>query len=125
MVQFTMWDAMARSFDKECYDSIPKSVMIDVTSCHELQLSATQATYYYLNPNIEEVKQALPEKVPNELAIRRCEEKVFRQGKRKEKKQILYRQIQENVQSLKKLGFQLRISSSLGAFPHKNRDLQN
>ncbi|KAL4567696.1 hypothetical protein LXL04_023288 [Taraxacum kok-saghyz] len=63
IVGFTMWDKMAMNFDAS---SMPKPVMIAVTSCrvhqfqNQLQLSATQATHYYLNPYIEEVNHSLP-----------------------------------------------------------------
>ncbi|KAL4578339.1 hypothetical protein LXL04_014460 [Taraxacum kok-saghyz] len=63
IVEFTMWDKMAMNFD---VSSMPKPVMIAVTSCrvqqfqNQLQLSATQATHYYLNPDIEEVNNSLP-----------------------------------------------------------------
>ncbi|GJZ46665.1 DNA helicase [Tanacetum coccineum] len=59
IIGLALWNEMAMQFDMQIYDSLPKPVVIAVSSCwvaryNGLQLSATSATHYYLNPNIPE-----------------------------------------------------------------------
>ncbi|GJS95957.1 DNA helicase [Tanacetum coccineum] len=59
IIGLALWNEMAMEFDMQTYDSLPKPVVIAVSSCwvsryNGLQLSATSATHYYLNPNIPE-----------------------------------------------------------------------
>ncbi|GKB26483.1 DNA helicase [Tanacetum coccineum] len=62
---FVIWDETAEKFDMNEYAKMPKPVVITVSSTWAttkyggLQLSATLATYYYLNPNIPEVHHIL------------------------------------------------------------------
>ncbi|XP_071686883.1 replication protein A 70 kDa DNA-binding subunit D-like [Rutidosis leptorrhynchoides] len=68
-IEFTLWNDMATSFDKEAYDTMPKPVMIAIDSCwvkenivtNEKQLSGISATHYYLNPKIDEYHQQIEE----------------------------------------------------------------
>ncbi|GKD23452.1 DNA helicase [Tanacetum coccineum] len=56
-VELALWDDMARNFKKGEYDLMEKPVIIAVSSCKvslyggTLQLSGTNATHYYLNPD--------------------------------------------------------------------------
>ncbi|GJW13242.1 phospholipase-like protein, partial [Tanacetum coccineum] len=59
IIGLALWNEMATEFDMQIYDSLLKPVVIAVISCwvsryNGLQLSATSATHYYLNPNIPE-----------------------------------------------------------------------
>ncbi|GKB81430.1 DNA helicase [Tanacetum coccineum] len=62
---FLIWGDMADKFDMDEYEKLQKPVIIAVSSAWankrygELQLSATSATHYYLNPNIPEVDYIL------------------------------------------------------------------
>ncbi|PWA43640.1 replication protein A 70 kDa DNA-binding subunit [Artemisia annua] len=61
--QLTLWDDLAETFPKERIDALEKPIIIAVSSCrvarfrNNLQLSSTQATYYYINPEIPELPQ--------------------------------------------------------------------
>ncbi|GJS75547.1 DNA helicase [Tanacetum coccineum] len=55
VVEFTMWDDLAKQFNKEEIEKLSRPIIIAVSSCkvskyRDLQLSATSATYYYINP---------------------------------------------------------------------------
>ncbi|GJS66167.1 DNA helicase [Tanacetum coccineum] len=62
---FVIWNEQAEAFDMETYTHMPKPVVIAVSSTWAsrkyggLHLSATPATYYYLNPNIPEANYIL------------------------------------------------------------------
>ncbi|PWA54645.1 hypothetical protein CTI12_AA408530 [Artemisia annua] len=62
-LELTLWGNLAESFNKEAVDAMEKLVLIAVSSCrvsrfrNSLQLSATPATYYYIDPNIPELQQ--------------------------------------------------------------------
>ncbi|PWA13618.1 Retrotransposon-like protein [Artemisia annua] len=62
-VELTLWGNLAESFNKEAIDAMEKPVIIAVSSCrvsrfrNNLQLSATPATYYYIDPDIPELQQ--------------------------------------------------------------------
>ncbi|GKB29302.1 DNA helicase, partial [Tanacetum coccineum] len=62
---FLIWGEMADKFDMDEYEKLQKPVIIAVSSAWankrygELQLSATSATHYYLNPKIPEVDYIL------------------------------------------------------------------
>ncbi|GJX52852.1 nucleic acid-binding, OB-fold protein [Tanacetum coccineum] len=59
IIGLALWNEMATGFDMDYYTSLPQPVVIAVSSCYVsryngLQLSATYATHYYLNPDIPE-----------------------------------------------------------------------
>ncbi|GJX77591.1 DNA helicase [Tanacetum coccineum] len=59
IIVLTLWNKMAKNFDMRTYESLPKPVVIAVSSCwvsryNGLQLSGTSATHYYLNSDIPE-----------------------------------------------------------------------
>ncbi|GJX76208.1 DNA helicase [Tanacetum coccineum] len=62
---FVIWNEEAEKFDMEAYAQLPKPVVIAVSwtwanrRYGSLQLTATPATYYYLNPNIPEANYIL------------------------------------------------------------------
>nr|GEX22105.1 nucleic acid-binding, OB-fold protein [Tanacetum cinerariifolium] len=62
---FVIWNKQAEGFDMAAYADMPKPVVITVSSTWEtrkyggLQLTATPATHYYLNPNIPEATYIL------------------------------------------------------------------
>ncbi|GJS74057.1 nucleic acid-binding, OB-fold protein [Tanacetum coccineum] len=60
ITEFTMWDDMAKQFNKEEIQKLPPLVIIVVSSCRvnkyrDIQLAATPATHYYINPQAPEV----------------------------------------------------------------------
>ncbi|GJX54837.1 nucleic acid-binding, OB-fold protein [Tanacetum coccineum] len=61
IVELTLWDEMAKTFKKDEFESMPKPVIFAVSSCNVLeyggmlQLQATSATHYYINPEIPEL----------------------------------------------------------------------
>ncbi|GKE15148.1 DNA helicase, partial [Tanacetum coccineum] len=66
VVEFTMWDDLAKQFNKEEIEKLLRPIIIAVSSCkvpkyRDLQLSATSATYYYINPQTPEAKYAYTE----------------------------------------------------------------
>nr|GFA46380.1 nucleic acid-binding, OB-fold protein [Tanacetum cinerariifolium] len=84
VVELTLWDDMARTFKKDTYDKIENHVIIAVSSCKVpkyggLQLSATPATYYYLNldiPDLEAIRDQYRAQLslnpPLEISKERC-----------------------------------------------------
>ncbi|GJX01004.1 DNA helicase [Tanacetum coccineum] len=65
-IEFVMWNEIALNFDIKFYEALPEPILIVVSSCRVLtyrgfQLAATQATHYYLNPAIPEIKDAIVE----------------------------------------------------------------
>ncbi|GJR52192.1 DNA helicase [Tanacetum coccineum] len=64
-IPFIIWNEVAHEFDVKEYNKMEKPVVIPVSSCWVirkyggLQLTATPATHYYLNPNIVEVHHIL------------------------------------------------------------------
>ncbi|PWA60434.1 nucleic acid-binding, OB-fold protein [Artemisia annua] len=66
-LEVTLWGDLAEHFPKEGIDALEKPIIIAVTSCrvsryyNSLQLSATPATYYYINPQIPQLEQYLNE----------------------------------------------------------------
>ncbi|GKA73391.1 F-box domain containing protein [Tanacetum coccineum] len=61
VVELTLRDEIARTFAKDVYDQMERPVFIAVSFCElskyrGLQLSATLATYYYLNPYILDIE---------------------------------------------------------------------
>ncbi|GKE02250.1 nucleic acid-binding, OB-fold protein [Tanacetum coccineum] len=61
VVELTLRDEIARTLAKDVYDQIERLVFIAVSFCElskykGLQLSATLATYYYLNPYILDIE---------------------------------------------------------------------
>ncbi|GJZ35269.1 DNA helicase [Tanacetum coccineum] len=62
VIELTLWDDMARNFDKQAYLSMEKPVIIAVSSCKvnkygAIQLSGTPATHYYFNPEIPGIEE--------------------------------------------------------------------
>ncbi|PWA88207.1 helitron helicase-like domain-containing protein [Artemisia annua] len=63
VLTFTIWNEMAMDFPLQLLSELSRPVIIAVSSCWArrfgggLQLSATPATHYYLNPNIEEAER--------------------------------------------------------------------
>ncbi|GJS69271.1 DNA helicase [Tanacetum coccineum] len=63
IVELTMWDELAKQFNKEDIKNITPLVIIAVSSCRvakykDVQLSATSATHYYINPRTPEAEYA-------------------------------------------------------------------
>ncbi|PWA53249.1 nucleic acid-binding, OB-fold protein [Artemisia annua] len=62
VVTFTIWNEMATDFPLQIFSELEQPVIIAISSCWArrfaggLQLSATPATHYYLNPNVEEAE---------------------------------------------------------------------
>ncbi|GJT83083.1 DNA helicase [Tanacetum coccineum] len=61
ILEFTMWDEVAKQFNKEEIEKLTPLVIIAVTSCHvtkykDVQLAATPATHYYINPQTPEAE---------------------------------------------------------------------
>ncbi|GJR23423.1 DNA helicase [Tanacetum coccineum] len=61
VVEFTMWDDLATQFNKKEIEKLPAPIIIAVSSCRvtkyrDVQLSATPATYYYINPKTQEAE---------------------------------------------------------------------
>ncbi|PWA46491.1 nucleic acid-binding, OB-fold protein [Artemisia annua] len=60
VVTFTVWNEMATDFPLQMLNQLEQPVIIAISSCWArrfaggLQLSATPATHYYLNPHVEE-----------------------------------------------------------------------
>ncbi|CAH1432262.1 unnamed protein product [Lactuca virosa] len=60
MIETTFWDEAANSFDKEVIEALPSPVIVAITSMKvtqylgNLQLTATPASYIYINPTIPE-----------------------------------------------------------------------
>ncbi|CAH1453121.1 unnamed protein product [Lactuca virosa] len=60
MIETTFWDEAANSFDKEAIEALPSPVIVAITSMKvtqylgNLQLTATPASYIYINPTIPE-----------------------------------------------------------------------
>ncbi|GJT61107.1 DNA helicase [Tanacetum coccineum] len=67
VIELTIWDEIAENFHKAEYELMQKPVIIAVSSCkvteyaNTLQLTATSATFYYLNPEIPELDHLLAE----------------------------------------------------------------
>ncbi|GJX78233.1 ribonuclease H-like domain-containing protein [Tanacetum coccineum] len=65
-------DDLAKQFNKEEIENISRPIIIAVSSCkvskyRDLQLSATYATYYYINPQTPEAKYAYTEQTLHAL----------------------------------------------------------
>ncbi|GJR08537.1 nucleic acid-binding, OB-fold protein [Tanacetum coccineum] len=63
VVQFTMFDNLAKQFNKQEIDKLPHPVIVVVSSCRvtryrDVQLIDTPATHYYINPRYEEAEDA-------------------------------------------------------------------
>ncbi|GKC34595.1 DNA helicase [Tanacetum coccineum] len=63
VVEFTMWDDLATQFNKQEIEKLPPPIIIVVSSCRvskyrDVQLSATPATHYYINPKTQEAENA-------------------------------------------------------------------
>ncbi|KAI3689971.1 hypothetical protein L2E82_47943 [Cichorium intybus] len=60
MIEATFWDEAAKSFDKEAVQALPDPVIVAITSMKvtkyqgNMQLTATPASYIYINPDIPE-----------------------------------------------------------------------
>ncbi|GJT05817.1 DNA helicase [Tanacetum coccineum] len=62
VIQLTMWDDLAKYFNKQEIEKLPFPTLNAVSSCQaastDVQLAATLATYYYINPQIPEAENA-------------------------------------------------------------------
>ncbi|GJS68778.1 nucleic acid-binding, OB-fold protein [Tanacetum coccineum] len=63
IIELTLWDEMANHFYQADIKNMEQPVIIAVSSCRaskyrDYQLSASSATYYYLNPNIPEAAKS-------------------------------------------------------------------
>ncbi|GJW11330.1 DNA helicase [Tanacetum coccineum] len=63
VVEFTMFDDLAKQFNKQEIDKLPRPVIIAVSSCRvtryrDVQLVETPATHYYVNPRFQEASDA-------------------------------------------------------------------
>nr|GEW19369.1 nucleic acid-binding, OB-fold protein [Tanacetum cinerariifolium] len=61
IVEFTLWDDLAKQFNKDEIEKLPSPVIIVVSSCrvtryNEIQLTASPATHYYINPRTQEAE---------------------------------------------------------------------
>nr|GEX14583.1 hypothetical protein [Tanacetum cinerariifolium] len=68
IIELTLWDKMARNFDKDALELLEKPVIMVVSFCGvskyrnvQLQLSTTSVTHCYLNPHIQEAKESRAE----------------------------------------------------------------
>ncbi|PWA55286.1 hypothetical protein CTI12_AA427830 [Artemisia annua] len=65
VVMFTLWNEKADNFKEDEYSQMRQLVILVVSSCYlktfggQIQLSATSATSYYLNPPVEEAAELL------------------------------------------------------------------
>ncbi|GKD03068.1 nucleic acid-binding, OB-fold protein, partial [Tanacetum coccineum] len=114
IVEFTMWDELAAHFDKKEIEKLTPPIIIAVSSCRvtrykDVQLSATPATHYYINPHIAEAKRVytiFKEKYnsnpPLQIAKYRCqdpeEEKI-------RNRQTLHTLLQQNPSTFKGVHF--------------------
>ncbi|GKC51945.1 nucleic acid-binding, OB-fold protein [Tanacetum coccineum] len=62
IVECTLWDEMANHFGEADIASMEQPMIITISSCRvskytDYQLSASSATYYYLNPKIPEAEE--------------------------------------------------------------------
>ncbi|GKC54819.1 nucleic acid-binding, OB-fold protein [Tanacetum coccineum] len=72
VVEFTMWDDLAKLFNKEEIEKLPRPIIIVVSSCRvskyrDFQLSPTSATYYYINPQTPKAEYAYTEQTLHTL----------------------------------------------------------
>ncbi|GJU70989.1 DNA helicase [Tanacetum coccineum] len=86
IVEFTMWDELARQFDKREIKKLTPLIIIAVSSCRvtkykDTQLSATPATHYYINPQTPEAQHVYTEfkekynfNPPLQIAKYRCQD---------------------------------------------------
>ncbi|GJV34362.1 nucleic acid-binding, OB-fold protein [Tanacetum coccineum] len=58
VVEFTMWDDLAKQFNKEEIEKLSRPIIIVVSSCKVSKYRATSATYYSINPQTPEAKYA-------------------------------------------------------------------
>ncbi|GJW01098.1 nucleic acid-binding, OB-fold protein [Tanacetum coccineum] len=63
ILEFTMWDDVAKQFNKQEIQKLTPPIIIAVSSCRvtkyrDVQLTATPATYYYINPRTPEAEYA-------------------------------------------------------------------
>ncbi|GKC29338.1 DNA helicase [Tanacetum coccineum] len=61
ITEFTMWDDMAKQFNKEDIKKLPRPIIIAVSSFRvnkykDIQLAATPTTHYYINPRVPEAE---------------------------------------------------------------------
>ncbi|GJU51330.1 DNA helicase [Tanacetum coccineum] len=61
VVEFTMWDVLAKLFNKEEIEKLSPPIIIVVSSCRVSKYRATFATYYYINPQTPEAEYAYTE----------------------------------------------------------------
>ncbi|PWA44861.1 nucleic acid-binding, OB-fold protein [Artemisia annua] len=65
VVLFTLWNEDADNFEEDEYALMRQPVILDVSSCYlkryagQIQLSATSATRYYFNPDVQETGELL------------------------------------------------------------------
>ncbi|GJV89430.1 DNA helicase [Tanacetum coccineum] len=63
ILEFTIWDEVAKQFNKQEIQKLTPPIIIAVSSCRvtkyrDVQLTATPATYYYINPRTPEAEYA-------------------------------------------------------------------
>ncbi|GJS83377.1 nucleic acid-binding, OB-fold protein [Tanacetum coccineum] len=58
VVEFAMWDDLAKQFNKKEIEKLSRPIIIAVSSCRVLKYRATSATYYYINPQTPEAEYA-------------------------------------------------------------------
>ncbi|PWA82289.1 nucleic acid-binding, OB-fold protein [Artemisia annua] len=65
VVLFTLWNDDADNFNEDEYGQMKQPVILAVSSCYlkryagQIQLSATSATRYYFNPDVQETRELL------------------------------------------------------------------
>nr|GEX06196.1 DNA helicase [Tanacetum cinerariifolium] len=60
VVEFTMWDDLAKQFNKDEIEKLPRPIIIVVSSCHvsKYKVSSHPETFYYINPRTQEAVDA-------------------------------------------------------------------
>ncbi|GJW78667.1 DNA helicase [Tanacetum coccineum] len=74
IIEFTLWDEMAKHFEQADLEKMEQLVIIAVSSCLnskyiDYQLAASPTTYYYLNPNISEAEESRILRIPGNPPI--------------------------------------------------------
>nr|GEV67415.1 hypothetical protein [Tanacetum cinerariifolium] len=75
VVQFTMFEDLVKQFNKQEIDKLPHPIIIVASSCRvskykggDVQLVATPATHYYINPRFREAADAYTMQVMSNIS---------------------------------------------------------
>ncbi|GKE35937.1 nucleic acid-binding, OB-fold protein, partial [Tanacetum coccineum] len=108
IIEFTMWDELAKQFNKYEIEKLPSPVIIAVSSCRvtrykDVQLSSIPATHYYINPRTEAAEYAFTAlNPPLQVTKNRYEDP---EKEKNMNKQTLHTLLQQNPESFKGLRF--------------------